>query len=311
MCTVFTCGVCGASIVQVPGDAIDRQEQHADWHAAARASAGGDADQPRAEPIPARAADRRPRSGRCDAASRSRSAQRDPAAGAARRLHRARRAGTCQHRACPRGPSRPPSHAAWTGPAGRRCDRDHDPGALTERTAKRRGNRASSRPATRQVLASCPGRSRADPAVRCTSREAQAGQSGPGRGTDRHPEHREARAGRRGHCRCRTPVVLGTVTVQSSIFTPPTAQFAPGGSSVIPSESHLPGRAGRGEEVQAHHRGRCRRRTAVSGAPSTAYGSRPSSGSTSAAASSRPLTTHDLDARAFGHVISTTRRLLR
>ena len=33
MCTVITCGICGASIVQVPGDAIDRQEQHADWHA--------------------------------------------------------------------------------------------------------------------------------------------------------------------------------------------------------------------------------------------------------------------------------------
>ena len=33
MCTVHTCGICGASIIQVPGDAIDRVEQHEDWHA--------------------------------------------------------------------------------------------------------------------------------------------------------------------------------------------------------------------------------------------------------------------------------------
>lgn len=31
--TVHTCGICGASIIEIPGDAIDRQEQHADWHA--------------------------------------------------------------------------------------------------------------------------------------------------------------------------------------------------------------------------------------------------------------------------------------
>ena len=32
MITIHTCAQCGASIVQTPGDAIDRQAQHIDWH---------------------------------------------------------------------------------------------------------------------------------------------------------------------------------------------------------------------------------------------------------------------------------------